>query len=387
MDIQKIADRAFRGRPEAPRGLVAPHGSAQRRLGILHVLFSSKLAGSEISCIDLANEQAELGHDVHVAGNHWSPVRALLSGKVTYHGFMSPFLRRAGLRRLIAATSIDICHGHLSPACKALAGMAGGPVTIATLHVGFKPRQHAKLDGLICVNSAQMRRLGDYAGKASVISNWLPDFRRGEARDLRSELNLRPDTLLVGGVGRLHPSKGFDLLVSAFRRAAPDNAALVIIGEGPQRGKLMKLAAGDRRIHLLGHCDNVPGFLGNLDLFVSPSREETFGLAILEAMRERLVIISTATEGPSEYLRSYPVTLVEPGSVDGLSEALAHALGAARGAEPTRIDYDLRRFSRSTGVANVLDFYSRCLGYAESPSVAEETKRPEVAAMPLPHVS
>ncbi|GAA3080687.1 hypothetical protein GCM10010520_29600 [Rhizobium viscosum] len=226
------------------------------------------------------------------------------------------------------------------------------------MHVGFKAKQHARLDGVICVNRAQLPRLGAYRGHSGLVWNWLPEIKQGWTWDLRSELNVPAETRLVGAVGRLHPSKGNDVLISAFMRAAPANAALVIAGDGPQRPALEKLATGDNRIHLLGHCNNVPGFLRNLDLFVSPSREESAGLAILEAMHEGLPVVATATEGPSEYLRDHPVRFVEPGSIESLLEALADMFRFDAGSRLARVDYDMEPFSRTAGVANILHFYT-----------------------------
>jgi glycosyltransferase involved in cell wall biosynthesis len=181
-------------------------------------------------------------------------------------------------------------------------------------------------------------------------------------------------TTLVGAVGRLHPSKGYDVLVSAFQQAAPDDAALVIVGGGPQHAALKSLSKGDSRIHLLGHSDNVSGFLRNLDLFVSPSREESFGLAILEAMREGLPIIATAAEGPSEYLRGHPVTLVEPGSIDRLAVALGDAFYVKAAVGLSRVVYELSSFSRTDGIANVLDFYSQVARGNAAP-ISSDTSR------------
>ncbi len=342
-----------------PRAYEAANKAASPRLKIMHVLFSSRVAGSERYCADLANGQAALGHEVHVAGRYGSPIAGLLSKEVVFHGFAIPFLRGLRLRRLMDRTGIEIAHGHLSHGCKALAAAPDSVVRIATLHVGYKARQHACLDGVICVNTAQSTRLGTFDGQSTLISNWLPDVKSAESFDLRAQLNLPRETRLVGSVGRLHLSKGYDVLVSAFRQSAPDNAALVIVGEGPHRAALEKLAKGDSRIHLPGHCNNVPGFLRNLDLFVSPSREESAGLAILEAMHEGLPIIATAAEGPAEYLRDHPVTLIAPGSVEGLAEALADVLREQPVVRLSRVGYDLVPFSRSAGIANVLDFYSR----------------------------
>ena len=154
-----------------------------------------------------------------------------------------------------------------------------------------------------------------------------------------------------------------DLLISAFRLIAPKHASLVIMGEGPQRGALERLADGDRRIHFTGYRSDVARLLPELDLFVSPSREESFGLAILEAMRAGLPIISTATEGPREVFAAQPIAWVTPASATDMAAALAQTLASATDQEATRTltrtrtAYDLTQFEASRAVTTVMDFY------------------------------
>ena len=333
--------------------------AAMGRLKIMHVLFSPRIAGSERYCIDLANGQAALGHEVHVVGSHGSPMAAALSPAVTFHGMRTRLFRGFRLRRLARTLGAEIGHGHLSPGCKALATLPDRITRIATLHVGYKPKQHARMHGLICVNRAQTDRLAGYAGITALIPNWLPDAGEPVPLGLRGRLGLGPGIRIVGSVGRLHKSKGCGLLLSAFMRAAPAEAALVFAGDGPMRAELEAMAKGDPRIHFLGHCGNVRGFLREIDLFVSPSLEETAGLAILEAMREGLPVITTATDGPSEYLQGQPVTFVEIGSADALAAALGQALAPGNIAGLARLCYEMGPFQRSTGIAHVLQFYLR----------------------------
>jgi glycosyltransferase involved in cell wall biosynthesis len=280
-----------------------------------------------------------------------------LSDKVTFHGFGRLF-RGLLLRRLVRQLEPDICHGHLSAACKALGRIRGQHQSVATLHVGYKPHQHGGLDGVICVNRAQSTRLGSYAGQVRTIANWLPSAAPATAAPgLRAALGIAPGTFVVGAVGRLHESKGADVLIAAFKHVAPANAALVILGEGPQRAALAKLADGDLRIHLPGYRADVQECLNEFDLFVSPSREESFGLAIVEAMSRGLPLVATSAEGPAEFLMDQPVSLVEPGSVMQLATALDEAAGRFRAGELGRIAYDLSRFDPEARVANVMDFY------------------------------
>jgi glycosyltransferase involved in cell wall biosynthesis len=325
---------------------------------ILHVLFSFRIAGSERYCIDLANRQAAAGHEVHVAGMRTAALRAALSDRITYHSFRRIF-RGLLLCRLVARLAPDICHGHLSGACKALKGVSPRQQTVATLHVGYKPHQHEWLDGLICVNRTQAGRLPGYRGLARTIPNWLPlPPVQNSEKGIREELGLGENVFLVGAVGRLHASKGMDLLIAAFQAAALENAALVILGEGPQRAKLEQLRAGDPRIHLVGYRPDVYPSLHDLDLFVSPSREESFGLAIIEAMSTGLPIIATAAEGPGEYLLDQPVTLVPTGSMAALAAGIAAAHRQYRTTGLARIGYDLSNFDSSARLADIIDFYS-----------------------------
>ena len=346
-----------------------------RPLRILHVVFSSRIAGSERYCIDLANRQAAMGHDVHVAGMTGTPIAAALNPGVMFHGFRSRLFRGLLLRRLVSALQADICHGHLSAACKALGSIEGAHGSVATLHVGYKAHQHSRLDGLICVNRSQTGRLADYRGLVRTIPNWMPAApNNAPCGDLRAELGLAPETFLVGAVGRLHPSKGMDVLVDAFRTAIAGPAALVIFGEGPQRPDLERLRDGDPRIFLPGFRAVVPSLLRELDLFVSPSREESFGLAILEAMEVGLPVIATAAEGPSEFLLDQPVEMVAPGSRSALTDALAEAYTRFMLAgELPRVSYDLSAFDTVARVSSINDFYASILAARSVGGVARAT--------------
>ena len=332
---------------------------------ILHALFSPRIAGAERYCVDLANHQAALGHRVHLAGQPGSPMQAALAANVTFHAMASPWLRGFRMRRLMERLNVDLCHAHLSPACKAVSRASTAVTNVATLHVGYKSHQHARFNGVICVNRAQSTRLNGYRGAARIIPNWLPSTEttclsanatQSSVR-LRTELGLKPRQRLIGAVGRLHPSKGVDVLISAFKAMAPTAAALVIVGEGPQRAALERLADGDTRIHFLGFRSDVPWLLQELDLFVSPSREESFGLAILEAMRAGLPIISSATEGPRDVFGGQPIEWVTPASVTEMAAAMKRTLSSLSGQSESRVAYDLSHFEASRAVTMVMDFY------------------------------
>lgn len=330
-------------------------------LTLVHVVFSSRIAGGERHCIDLANAQAALGHRVHVVGTAGSAVAGALAPGVQFHGLALPLARGWRVAALALRLGADVCHGHLGPACKAVAH-ARCSVRIGTLHVGYKAHHHARLDGLICVNRAQYDGLPDGRALANVIYNWAPERDAAAAArhtDLRAELGLAPGQLLVGSVGRLHRSKGMDLLITAFKAHAPADAVLAILGEGPDEALLKEMAAADSRIRLLGFRSDVDQALKALDLFVSPSREEAFPLAILEAMRAGRPVLSSATQGPLEMLAGQPARLVPVGDANALGHAMAEELARLRplSLQQRAVRYATAAYDRSNAVARTLGFY------------------------------
>ena len=109
-------------------------------------------------------------------------------------------------------------------------------------------------------------------------------------------------------IGRLHPQKGFDLLLKAFARLKtkyPD-WQIVILGEGPMRADLEALRAELQltdRVHLPGLVTNVTEYLYQADLFVMPSRFEGFPMALCEAMACGLpVLAADCLSGPRDII-------------------------------------------------------------------------------------
>lgn len=365
---------------------------ADSALTIVHVVFSSRIAGGEKHCMDLAQAQSALGHDVHIVGTGGSAIEAALPQGVSFHGLTLPFLFPASrLRRLLRRLGADVCHGHLGPACKAVAKVPS-VARIATLHVGYKPHHHAKLDGLICVNEAQRLTIRGARGRVVVIHNWAPERAQDSkdclAVDLHKELVLERCQYIVGAVGRLHPTKGMDVLIEAFIRFAPANAVLVIVGDGPERRHLEHLASGDARIRLLGFRDDVDAVLQGMDLYVSASREEAFSLAMLEAMRAGLPIVSTDTLGANEMLRGQPAQLVPVGEADLLGQAMRDQIKqlATQPASLSRSQvYDMSRFQRDQAVDRALTLYRQVLaqmGQLQALSVASDEEEESLLRLP-----
>jgi glycosyltransferase involved in cell wall biosynthesis len=129
----------------------------------------------------------------------------------------------------------------------------------------------------------------------------------------RSDFGTPQDAPLLAALGRLHPNKAFDTLIRSM--AALPGVYLWIAGEGPERGALEKLIAelnlGDR-VKLLGWRSDRADLLAAADICVIPSRHEPFGNVFIQAWAQKIPLVTTASEGPSQYVQDGKDALVTP---------------------------------------------------------------------------
>ncbi|HKB56921.1 MAG TPA: glycosyltransferase family 4 protein [Lacunisphaera sp.] len=123
--------------------------------------------------------------------------------------------------------------------------------------------------------------------------------------------------------------KGLPVLLEAWRALAPQrgDAELWLAGPcGPQEQKLLPALPGLCVLGRVPHAE-IPGLLAETDIFVLPSLQEGFSLALLEAVASGLAVIATPNTGAADVLVD-PVLgrLVSAGSVDALVAALQHYL-------------------------------------------------------------
>ncbi len=117
--------------------------------------------------------------------------------------------------------------------------------------------------------------------------------------EARAGLGLPPDITLLGCASRLSPMKNLD---AAIRTVALRPALhLALAGQGNDRGRLERLAAAlgvTDRVHFVGELDpsEVGVFLAGLDVFLHPSRSETFGLAPVEAAQAGVPVLCNELE-------------------------------------------------------------------------------------------
>ena len=147
--------------------------------------------------------------------------------------------------------------------------------------------------------------------------------------DVRAELGLPHNACVVGFVARLDPFKGHAEAIEAFTRMASTrpHVHFVIAGRGELEPTLKDQAAGTpvaERIHFLGFRTDVPRLLAGMDLFIHPSYNEPFGLAVLEAQAAGLPVLAFRSGATPEIVRHGETGLLAgEGSVEELADLLA----------------------------------------------------------------
>lgn len=304
---------------------------------IAHLLLTSRFAGSERHALELAAHQASHGHEVHLilrragAASRPDAIAHRVDPAVRTHQ-VPDWLPAWHARRLLHRLRPDVAHAHLSGGCRALRSLEGRiPVRTATLHIAFKRRQHAHLDGLVAIAPWQLAAIpAPLRARSTQVDNWtLPNPPAADARArLRQAHGIAPEARVFGALGRVEDSKGLDVLVEAFRRAALPGARLVIVGRGKAWQRLRAQAPPE--VLMPGFAERPQDWLAAFDVFCSAARSEPFGLVLLEAMQAGLPIVASATEGARHLATAIARPLVPINDAESLAAALTEALDAPR---------------------------------------------------------
>ncbi|NEB02022.1 glycosyltransferase [Streptomyces sp. SID13726] len=307
------------------------------------------------------------------------------------------------LVRHIRSGGYDLVHTHLYRACvygRLAARLAGVRAIVATEHsLGDSQMEGRRLTqgvrGLYLASERlgratvavsptvadRLRRWGVPAPRIEVVPNGidLDRFRFDPASRLRTRQRLGlPETAYVlGGVGRLAPGKRFDVLIHALARL-PEICWLLLVGGGPEEHLLRRAAreagvadrvlfTGERPYLPDGSPGpDLPSLTSAMDLLVSPSPEEAFGLAAVEALAAGLPVLYASCPAiedlPPQAAAGAIQVRCDPG-------AFARAVAAARtrGPGPRTAPDAAHHYSITRSAAQLMDVYAAAVA---APSVS-----------------
>jgi glycosyltransferase involved in cell wall biosynthesis len=275
------------------------------------------------------------------------------------------------LRRDIVRLSADVFHANLRTITDAQYALLAavtvrGLKVVAVEQLPFPPATRlstwlkrvtsARLAAHVAVGKRAARLVEEMAGlptgRILTIYNGVPDL--GPSPPARNS------RVTLGTLARLDRIKGLDVLLDAATSLA--DTTLLLVGEGPERATLGAQAARlgiASRVRFLPWSDNAREIFDEIDIFVLPSRNEGFPLAIVEAMLAARPVVATDVGSVRE-----AVEHGKTGLVVAVDDVLALREGIARLAR----DPDLRQQMGEAG-------RTRALGRFTAAAMAREFER------------
>ena len=237
------------------------------------------------------------------------------------HGSRANLLGRLGARWLgvpsLTTVHSSLAHDYLSP-------------WSARMALGLDRLTLPLTSGIITVSEYLAKEVALRGGRnlETIYNGQAPisfDDPSSSRHKFRLQWGIPTDALVLGTIGRLHPTKGQTYLIKAASqlRFKFPNLHLLLIGDGPLRQDLeLELKQSTLPYTLTGYLPQAYEALPAMDLFVLPSVCEGMGLVLLEAMQAGVPIVASAVGGIPEVVRAgEDGLLVSPGDVAGFSNA------------------------------------------------------------------
>jgi glycosyltransferase involved in cell wall biosynthesis len=271
--------------------------------------------------------------------------------------------------RLVRSLRADVVHTHLVHAdlYGGLAARIRGAHLVTTKHnddpfrtgpFRYVERGLAKLaDRVVAITDAlrefTIERVGVPEAKVQTIHYGLDGLPAAWGDNPPDDVPHDARVLLA--VSRLTEQKGVDVAIRALTEL-PADTVLVVLGEGPERGGLERVARDlgvEQRVFLPGRVPDVASWLRRARVFIHPARWEGFGLGVLEAMLAGLpVVASNVSSLPELVVNDETGLLVPPDDSTAFARGIAAALerpelGAA-GVARARQEFSVARMADLT---------------------------------------
>lgn len=301
---------------------------------ILQISSAKSFGGGEKHLVDLSRGLVERGHEVFVAirpNVKWRDRLSFLEDEkilqLPLRNSIDIFSARK-LARFIREKEIEIVHAHLArdyPVAALSVRLAPKARLILTRHVLFplNPLQKFALSNVakvIAVSSAVEANLQKTFPAEKIVSipngieieKWSGADHQQIREAFRYEHNISSDAFLIGTIGELKQLKGQEDFIMAAQIIAPrfPESHFVVVGKDNSLDqnfrrklkRLVKVFGLEERFLWLDWVEDTAEILHSLDIFVSASYSESFGLSILEAMASGVAVVATETEGAKELL-------------------------------------------------------------------------------------
>jgi glycosyltransferase involved in cell wall biosynthesis len=305
--------------------------SVDRRIHIMQVTFGMNIGGMERVIMELCRYVDPAKYRLSIC---CISARGPLADRMESEGVQVVFCKNQSkfgkyfrgfeLGRVFREQKVDLLHTHHMPAfidSTLGALLARVPILINTDHCKQYPIEmrwqilekgcSLVADAIVGVSAHTRDELIQYQriapSKLHVIRNGIDvTFTRPDTpEDIRRELGLAPDDIVIGTAARLEPQKGLDLLIDAVPHIAKvlPKVRVVIVGGGSLEEELRQRAAAlgvGARVIITGYRTDAVDVMRTFDLFVQTSIFEGMPMALLEAMALEKPIVASSVGGVPE---------------------------------------------------------------------------------------
>ena len=362
--------------------------------------------GSGVLATELGHKLAENGHEIHFIA-YQKPVRLNPdNNKVYFHKVNVPFYPLFNFQPYELALSsklVDVClkfkieliHVHYAIPHAYAAYMAkkmlkssgmnvplvttlhGTDITLVGNHPFYKPAVKFSIeqsDVVTSVSESLRQDTIDFFGverEIKVVSNFV-DLDKFKTQLLRCNVD-NENYKVITHVSNFRPVKNIRGVIEFFEKISKKiKCKFKLIGEGPEL-ELAKQLIKDKNIdnvQFLGNTQEVEKELCHSDLFILPSKTESFGLAALEAMASKVVVISSNSGGlPEVNVHGETGYLSEYNDINAMVGYAVSVLNDENKLNEMKEKAFLRaqKFDINKIIYNYEDIYKSCLLYT-SPS-------------------
>jgi len=345
---------------------------------ILQVMAGGEHGGAETAFVDMCIAMRDAGMEIEVATRaNEVRVPALQNAGIKVHtlpfGGPIDIFTNWKLGRIIKDFSPLIVQTWMSRAAQKTPNWAALKtpkryLVVSRLGGYYKVKNFRSTDYFNAITPDIKRHLvagGIADGRIRVINNFAETETVSQTLS-KTDFNMPHDAPAIICLGRLHPSKAYDVLLKALVDV-PGVYAL-IAGEGPLHAELEKLAQDlgvFERVRFLGWRTDRSALLQMADICVFASRIEPFGTVFAQAWAEKTPVIVSDADGPRQFCRDGEDSLMVPkNDAAALAGAIKRLLGD-KNLQQKLIDNGYRRyqneFTKEKSVTNYLDFFIEIL--------------------------
>jgi glycosyltransferase involved in cell wall biosynthesis len=327
---------------------------------ILFFVWNLEIGGAEWVITNLSNEFMKMGLEVTLISKKGGNLLKQLNASIVVYDMKNNLLKTIIIlfkslipnkfdcvfsTQPLASTTLSFIHLFCFSNCELIIREPSHFRYYIKQHKGFEGHVLKLLAGaaykradLIIANSMDtLEALFQYkiikqSQKTSIISNPLAIEDIIEKSKLAVPLAIDKKSRLIISIGRLVPMKNMNILIESFSivREKFTDSKLIILGEGPEKIRLEKLAKElgiEKHVHFLGKVSNPYPYLAKAEVFVLASENEGFGMAVAEALALGIPVVATNNSGPRDILLNGKIgNLVPIGSATLLADAIVQNL-------------------------------------------------------------